>query len=107
MKNILHRAVKRIESPDRWVQQRYAVDEDGGLVSESSEDARRWCMAGSILAECIQDSPSWGVAIGRYRRIKDFLVRKIGEVEHYNDRHTHKEVIDKMKEIIEGCDENS
>ena len=89
----LKSARKKITDPRRWTQEWFAkrIEEDGTFkdTDSTSPYAACWCSSGAIRAVLgVDDSGSisddYAIAFG---------LGSLGDLEHFNDTHTHAEVL--------------
>lgn len=90
---VLNDALRKIEKPENWCQGRSALDSNFQNVAPDSDKACRWCMGGAIQGSCS--------TLSQYNTVTDWIVvSKSISIAHFNDNHTHTEVIKLMKQLI-------
>lgn len=94
---VLRRARARIEKPENWCQKYYAVNEQGMAVAPESKEACSWCSEGALLTIA-------GMSFNERRRTLLYLDAVTGlstlGAGHFNDTHTHAEVLDLFDRAI-------
>jgi hypothetical protein len=88
---ILIAARKLIEKPENWTQETSARDAAGRETLPTSPRAVCWCASGAILRAGRADA---GNAL--------FALRSVGNIAHFNDTHTHPEVLALLDKAIEA-----
>ena len=99
--DLLNKARKLIETPDRWCQGDFARDEKGESVITVSPEACKWCMIGAL--EKAADTLSLDSSLA-YSDAREFLSVAVGEsiLSWWNDieGRTHTEVLQAFDRAI-------
>lgn len=91
---ILRKAKALIDTPEKWIQEAYAVNDKGWEVELSNPSACKFCSLGAIHR--INDDND-----DAHDATFDYLKNAMGTyVDGYNDTHTHAEVMAKWDEAI-------
>lgn len=95
-KEILAKAIARIENPEHWCQSAFARDKYGNSINYNSPAAVSWCATGAILKECPIPSD--------YEPVLDLINNTHFEVRMgvsaYNDTYIHSKVLDYLRKAL-------
>ena len=104
-----------IENPERWTQHAFARDIHNEVVPPLREDAACWCLTGAcrrVFGDDLDDSrvlhgaPFGGGVLDIEPGCLAEAVRRrgkvsvAGDIENYNDRHSHAEVLEVLGDAI-------
>lgn len=95
---ILTKAKDKIANPENWTKKRTARNKNGIGVSVTSSEAVCWCSVGAIEYVWMIN----GALLDEFRNCIDLLEKVIGGrgVGHFNDSHTHTEVMEAFDKAI-------
>ena len=103
-RNLLERALTRIEDETHWCQDDLALDADGRPVPPVSDAAVKWCAFGALIAE--GDAADSRVAAGTAALIA--FERATGSnIATVNDSDGHAAVIDGYRKAIDSLGKTS
>lgn len=81
-RDIINEVDDRLDTPDKWVQGKYATDKNGKSIVSGSKDAVRWCLSGAINA-CVVEGGEDAISKGRaYNLLSNMLPEPL---ENWND----------------------
>jgi hypothetical protein len=84
VEELLRKAYKQIEQPERWTKEWYAKNADGNRVAENAPGACQWCLVGSLNVQF----PNCMVDDGR-RKAFDLINQQIADRYQPSVRVTH------------------
>ena len=97
---VLQAARDLIAKPENWTQGSYARNAQGDSVFKFGGAPVSWCASG-VMSECA----SRGMATGR---AYTYLSTAMGaSLPHFNDHHTHKEVLAAFDKAIAAAEANA
>ena len=93
-KEIFLEAFALVKNPETWCQGAYALNAAGEVAHANADEACRWCSAGALVRQFNKNTLS---ALGGEPRF-DHLMRLLheesdGGLVHFNDTHSHPEVV--------------
>lgn len=88
VREVLVKARELIADPERWVQHMNASTADRRMVASTSCDACKWCANGAVMKVA---GTCWNENYLPAMRTLDQIGG--GDIVHFNDTHTHAEVI--------------
>lgn len=101
---VLRGARQLISKEENWTQQVCARDANGLEVGPTVAEACSWCTVGAISysiqqTDRIVDGRRWvtGLISGIIKEMRPYAQ---GEVAHFNDHHTHQEVLEVFDQMI-------
>lgn len=101
VKEVLIAARAKIAPIENWTQGSFAKNKNGSPVLETSESACSFCSAGAVYLACRELEGGYPAFMIPSLNALDELSRAMGQsVGHFNDTHTHAEVLAKFDEAI-------
>lgn len=102
-----------ITDPAHWTQHILARRADGSACLPDDPAATRWCAAGALAKIADADGIIEGISQklilsrydNRYQHAWAALTAIVGDLGHYNDHHTHTDIINLFDRTIEACAE--
>lgn len=95
-KDILARAIKRIEDPARWTQHAWARDKGNQSVEITSARACSWCASAAIYVE----ADSLNEAHEAMRLVNEANPDAEGGITHINDTFGHERVLAMLRKAL-------
>jgi hypothetical protein len=97
-RDVLIAARAKIADEKNWTQHHYARNARGFSIAASDKKACQWCAGGALIAVHPTGILSDYVAADLLRREMD------GAISHFNDTHTHAEVLSAFDKAIASTD---
>ena len=85
-----------ISDPKRWTQRSFAVHEDGGDCLPEDDGAVCFCAEGALIR-----ASGSKLTHGYPKELEKALEAEMGDIWHFNDTHTHAEVLAAFDAAIE------
>lgn len=106
VKEVLVQARQKIDAPEKWTQGAFGRNADGDYLGLCDPSACRWCVAGAVC-EVAESSPLEDAAIAVLAELvpKPPPTAMDGSVAHFNDTHTHAEVLALLDRAIASLED--